>query len=68
LERVHLGSYESVGKDKMIHAKERFEVRCGKTTLVMEANGNITIDGVNIRINGKRIDLGPVDKLDSQII
>ena len=57
LERVHLSSYESVGKNKMIYAKDRFEVRCGKTTLILEANGNVTIEGVNIRINGKRIDL-----------
>ena len=57
MERVHLGSYESVGQGKYIHAKEQFEVRCGKSYLAMKRDGTIEISGVNVKIKGKRIDL-----------
>lgn len=57
IERVHKNSYESIGENKMLHVKQSFEIRCGKSSFVMRRDGTIEISGVEVTISGKRINL-----------
>ena len=51
-ETVGLSSTEQVGIVRQIIAGKQFEVICGKTRLVMNADGTILLEGVKIAING----------------
>ncbi|XUY28410.1 type VI secretion system tip protein TssI/VgrG [Agrobacterium sp. rho-8.1] len=57
IERVHRSSFESIREGKFIHAKETFEVRCGKSKFVMRKDGTIEITGLKIDLKGNRINL-----------
>ncbi|TWD47026.1 type VI secretion system secreted protein VgrG [Agrobacterium vitis] len=57
IERVHKSSYESIGENKMLHVKQSFEIRCGKSSFVMRRDGTIQISGVVVSISGKRVNI-----------
>ncbi|MGR3795080.1 type VI secretion system Vgr family protein [Vannielia sp. SX4] len=51
-ESVAIGSWEEVGNNKVVHVGEKFELVVGKSKLVMDRDGNISLEGVDIKING----------------
>ncbi|OLP47038.1 hypothetical protein BJF95_02385 [Rhizobium oryziradicis] len=57
IERVHKSSYESIGENKLLHVKQSFEIRCGKSSFVMHRDGKIEISGVVVNISGKRVNI-----------
>lgn len=63
-ESVLLGSYEEVGQNKVVVAGKRMEFVCGKSKIQLNENGDIIIEGVNIKATGSStvdIDGGQVD-------
>lgn len=51
-ESVAVGSWEEVGNNKVTHVGEKYEIIVGKSSIVMDRDGNITLEGVNIEITG----------------
>ncbi len=63
-ESVLLGSYEEIGQNKVVVAGKRMEFVCGKSKIQLNENGDIIIEGVNIKASGSStvdIDGGKVD-------
>ncbi len=63
-ESVLLGSYEEIGQNKVVVAGKRMEFVCGKSKIQLNENGDIFIEGVNIKAVGSStvdIDGGKVD-------
>jgi len=64
-EEVGLSKQTMVGKTYVIEAGDRFEVRVGKSTLVMTSDGTVTINGSTfafsasgpVQISGKDVDI-----------
>ncbi|WP_415919681.1 type VI secretion system Vgr family protein [Tateyamaria sp. SN6-1] len=52
-ESVAVGSWEEVGQSKVVVVGHKFEVVCGKSKLVMDRDGNISLEGVNITVDAK---------------
>ncbi|WP_446737470.1 bacteriophage T4 gp5 trimerisation domain-containing protein, partial [Pseudovibrio sp. W64] len=50
-ESVAIGSWQEVGQNKVTVVGQKYEIIVGKSKLVMEADGTITLEGVNIKIN-----------------
>jgi len=51
---VGLMSTEMVGLMKTVTVGKKLEIKCGKSKIVMEKSGKITIEGTEIAINGKK--------------
>lgn len=64
-ESIAVAAWQEVGNTKVTHVGEKYELVVGKSSLVLDRDGNITLKGVNIVIEaessikqkGKRIDL-----------
>lgn len=64
-EEVGLSKTTAVGKTYTITAGDRIELRTGSASLILESNGNITLSGVQVliegsgpvQINGKDVDI-----------
>lgn len=52
-ESTMLGSYEEVGQNKTLVVGKQYEIVCGKTKIVLEENGTISLLGDKILIDGK---------------
>ena len=51
-ESVAVGSWEEVGNNKVVHVGEKFELICGKSKLTLDRDGNITLSGVKVHVDG----------------
>ncbi|MQQ10284.1 type VI secretion system tip protein VgrG [Epibacterium sp. SM1979] len=51
-ESVAIGSWEEVGNNKVTHVGEKYEIVVGKSKITLDHDGNISLDGVNITVNG----------------
>ncbi len=63
-ESVLLGSYEEIGQNKVVVAGKRMEFVCGKSKIQLNENGDVFIEGVNVKVVGSStvdIDGGKVD-------
>ena len=49
-ESVAIGSWQEVGQNKVTIVGQKYEIIVGKSKLVMEADGTITLEGVNIKV------------------
>jgi len=64
-EEVGLTKTTMVGKTYTVTAGDRIELRTGKSVLILESNGNITLQGAQlliegsgpVQINGKDVDI-----------
>ncbi|MCR4266322.1 type VI secretion system Vgr family protein [Nitratireductor sp. ZSWI3] len=64
-ESIAVAAWQEVGNNKVTHVGEKYELVVGKSSLVLDRDGNITLKGVNIVVEGsssikmdsKKIDL-----------
>ncbi len=54
---VGADSYETVGGGRYMHVAKEIDLRCGASRLLMKSNGDILIQGLNIRLRGSQIDM-----------
>jgi type VI secretion system secreted protein VgrG len=54
-ESVAMGSWEEVGQSKVTVVGHKYEIVCGKSRILMERNGTITIEGVKLLINKEEL-------------
>jgi type VI secretion system secreted protein VgrG len=54
-ESVAMGSWEEVGQTKVTVVGHKYEIVCGKSRILMERNGTITIEGVKLLINKEEL-------------
>ncbi len=50
-ESVAVGSWEEVGQTKVTVVGHKYEIVCGKSRILMERDGTITLEGVKLLIN-----------------
>ncbi|MBO0664604.1 type VI secretion system tip protein VgrG, partial [Jiella sp. MQZ9-1] len=50
-ESVSIGSWEEVGQTKVTVVGHKYEIVCGKSRILMERDGTITLEGVKLIIN-----------------
>lgn len=50
-ESVAVGSWEEVGQTKITVVGHKYEIVCGKSRILMERDGTITLEGVKLLIN-----------------
>ncbi|MUZ74917.1 type VI secretion system tip protein VgrG [Agrobacterium vitis] len=50
-ESVSVGSWEEVGQTKVTVVGHKYEIVCGKSRILMERDGTITLEGVKLVIN-----------------
>lgn len=54
-ESVAVGAWQEVGNNKVTHVGEKYELVVGKSKITLTRDGNISIDGVDIKINGETL-------------
>ncbi len=53
-ESVAVAAWQEVGNNKVTHVGEKYEIVVGKSSVVIDREGNISIKGVNISIEGEQ--------------
>ncbi|THF47588.1 type VI secretion system Vgr family protein [Allorhizobium terrae] len=49
--------HEAVAEIRSIKSGERIDIICGKSRIILEQNGSVTIEGVTVKIIGDRVDI-----------
>ena len=63
-ESIAVGAWQEVGNNKVTHVGEKYELVVGKSKISLDRDGNVSIDGVNIKINGETIIALKGDKIN----
>ena len=63
-ESIAVGAWQEVGNNKVTHVGEKYELVVGKSKISLDRDGNVSIDGVNIKINGETIITLKGDKIN----
>jgi type VI secretion system secreted protein VgrG len=64
LKQVMQNAVESVGQMKHTQVGQRVSIVCGKSSLIMDAEGNIMLKGVKILIEGEKHIQGLAERID----
>jgi type VI secretion system secreted protein VgrG len=64
-ESVAVAAWQEVGNNKVTHVGEKYELVVGKSSLVLDREGNITLKGVNITIEGNSTIKHKAPRIDS---